>query len=86
MPRWEALHPEFVAALEKLAARDVTNAEAWRLLIPVAKRVGLPRPSYWMVRRRLIDERRLRELRRRDRDELRERVVDPLLIGRAPRL
>ena len=85
MPRWEPLHPEFVAALETLAARDITNAEAWRLLIPVAKRIGLPRPTYWMVRRRLMDERRLRELRRRDRDELQERVIDPLLIGRVPR-
>jgi hypothetical protein len=64
MPRWEPLHPEFIAALDTLAARDITNAEAWRLLIPVAKRIGLPRPTYWMVRRRLMDERRLRELRR----------------------
>jgi hypothetical protein len=85
MPRWEPLHPEFIAALDTLAARDITNAEAWRLLIPVAKRIGLPRPTYWMVRRRLMDERRLRELRRRDRDELQERVIDPLLIGRVPR-
>jgi len=86
MPRWEPLHPEFVAALERLAARDVTNAEAWRLLIPVAERIGLPRPTYWNVRRRLIEERRLRELRRRDRDELSERVIAPLVIGRVPRL
>jgi hypothetical protein len=85
MPRWEPLHPEFVAALEQLAARDVTNAEAWRLLIPVAKRIGLPRPTYWNVRRRLMVERRLRALRRRDRDELRERVIVPLVIGRVPR-
>src|SRR6266545_3340899 len=49
-------------------------AEAWRLLSPVAARLGTPRPSYSSVRRILLAE---RERKRRNSDEL-----DRLLAGR----
>ena len=57
MPRWEPLHPSIAAALESLAREDVAYAEAWRRLRPVAGQAGVPRPSYWRVRRFLEVER-----------------------------
>ena len=81
MPAGETLHPDFVAALRRLAAREVSYAEAWRLLIPVSTRLGLPRPSYFSVRRVLADERR----RTRVVDERREGFLADVLAGRMPR-
>jgi hypothetical protein len=75
--RWLPLHPEFTRAIRLLAPLDVPAAEAWRLLRPVAARIGLPRPTYDVVRRRLNDERRRLELREAARDD----VVTDLLAG-----
>jgi hypothetical protein len=86
VPRWEPLHWEFATALDRLAESDVEHAEAWRLLIPVAERIARPRPTYWRVRRYLLEARRRRALRQLDREALNERVVVRLLTGRAPRL
>ena len=86
MPRWEPLHPAFAAELRRLAKTDVPYAEVSRRLIPVAVRLDLRRPSYWQVRRFLAEERRRLELARRQREELVEKVVAPLLTGRVPRL
>jgi hypothetical protein len=81
MPRWPPLDEDFREALRILAGFEVGYAEALRALIPVAERIDRPRPSYWRVRRFLIDERR-----RRDRAaEVRNRVLSDLLQGRFPR-
>lgn len=76
---------EFEPALRRLAQTDVSYAEAWRALIPVARRLERPRPTYYAVRRFLEAEReRLREVadhKRRQQD----RIVAPLLVGRVPR-
>jgi len=85
MPRWSPVHPAFTFALRRLAKEDVPSAEALRRLIPIAERLGQPRPSYWWVRRFMIDERLRLELRRADRERLIERTVVPLLAGRVPR-
>lgn len=45
-------------------------AEMWRLLIPVAARAGVPRPSYWRVREFLIDERIRKAARVEDADAM----------------
>jgi len=55
-------------------------AEAWRLLTPVAARLGIPRPSYSSVRRILLAE---RERKRRNSDEL-DRLLADLFTGRFP--
>jgi len=86
MPRWPELHPHFTAELRQLARREVNNAEAHRALIPIAVELRLRRPSYWTVRRFLIAERERLAVRRRERERFEERVVIPLLSGRAPRL
>lgn len=79
-----AFHPpvrrEFVLALRVLACFDLSHAEAWRLLRPVAARIGVPRPSYSTARRILVAE---RERSRRRADEL-DRILAPILAGRAP--
>lgn len=72
--------PRFVLALRLLAVFDVSYAEAWRLLRPVAARLGIPRPSYYSVRRILKVE---RAQNRRRKDEL-DRLMSDLLTGRAP--
>ena len=82
MPRTEPLHPEFARALQILATIDVSYAEAWRLLRPVAARLDRPRPSYWLVRRVLEQERRRRE---RSHAQI-EAVVSDLLAGLVPRV
>ena len=48
------VHPGFVLALRVLDALGMPYAEAWRLLRPVAARLGIPRPSYSSVRRIVI--------------------------------
>jgi hypothetical protein len=82
IPRQEPLHPEFARALQILAATDVSYAEAWRLLRPVAARLDRPRPSYFLLRRALERERRHRE---RLRAHV-EQVVSDLLAGLIPRV
>ena len=79
-----AFHPpidrEFVLALRVLDAFDMPYAEAWRLLRPVAARLGVPRPSYSSVRRIVIAERRRK---RRRADDL-DRLLADLFTGRFP--
>ncbi|HEX6702936.1 MAG TPA: hypothetical protein VF101_19590 [Gaiellaceae bacterium] len=72
----------FVAALRSLDYRGLSYAEAWRLLLPVAERIGLPRPSYFSVRRTLIVERRRRARRKAAYD----RVLGAVIAGRVPSL
>jgi hypothetical protein len=71
---------EFVLALRILDAFGMPYAEAWRLLGPVAARIGTPRPSYSSVRRILIAE---RDRKRRNSDEL-DRLLADLFTGRFP--
>lgn len=78
----EPLHPEFARALRLLASVDISYAEAWRLLRPVSARLDRPRPSYWLVRRVLIEERRQRE---RSHERV-DAVVRDLLAGLVPRV
>jgi len=81
VPRAEPLHPDFARALQVLASVDVSYAEAWRLLRPVAARLDRPRPSYSRVRRALEHERRQRA---RSQANV-ERVISDLLAGLVPR-
>jgi len=74
------VHPEFVRALRILDAFGMPYADAWRMLVPVAARLGIPRPSYPTVRRVLIAE---RDRKRRTADEL-DRVLGDLFAGRSP--
>jgi hypothetical protein len=74
------VHREFVQALRILDAFGMPYAEAWRLLRPVAARLGIPRPSYSTVRRICIAE---RERKRRNADELDQLLAD-LFSGRFP--
>jgi hypothetical protein len=74
------VHREFVLALRVLDAFGMPYAEAWRLLSPVAARLGIPRPSYSSVRRIVIAE---RERKRRNSDEL-DRLLADLFTGRFP--
>jgi hypothetical protein len=74
------VHREFVLALRVLDAFGMPYAEAWRLLRPVAARLGIPRPSYSSVRRIVIAE---RERKRRNSDELGCLLAD-LFTGRFP--
>jgi hypothetical protein len=74
------VHREFVLALRVLDAFGMPYAEAWRLLRPVAARLGVPRPSYSSVRRIVIAE---RERKRRNSDEL-DRLLADLFTGRFP--
>jgi hypothetical protein len=74
------VHPEFVLALRVLDAFGMPYAEAWRLLRPVAARLGIPRPSYSTVRRIVIAERR----RKRENAELLDVLLADLFSGRFP--
>jgi hypothetical protein len=74
------VHPEFVRALRILDAFGMPYAEALRMLTPVAVRLGIPRPSYFTVRRVLIAE---RAGKRRNADDL-DRVLGDLFAGRSP--
>jgi len=80
-----SLDPLFEPELRRLAHTTATYTEAWRALIPVAKRLERPRPSYDSVRRFVAAEReRLRDAELR-RLRQQERVINPLLAGRIPR-
>jgi hypothetical protein len=74
------VHREFVLALRILDAVGLSYAEAWRLLAPVATRLGIPRPSYSSVRRIVIAD---RERKRQRADEL-DLLFSDLLKGRFP--
>jgi hypothetical protein len=80
--RYEPIHPEFRAALWLLSGAELSYAEAWRRLVPVAARIQESRPSYPTVRRVLIEQRR----ERRRRKERLEPVLVDLLKGRIPNL
>jgi hypothetical protein len=82
LPRGTPLHQDFVIALRVLDAFGLPYADAWRMLMPVAARCGVPRPSYSTVRRFLIEERG-RKARRSD--KLNEILYD-LFAGLVPRL
>jgi hypothetical protein len=74
------VHPEYVLALRVLDAFGMPYAEAWRLLIPVSTRLGVPRPSYSTVRRVVIAERR----RKQENAELLDLLLSDLFTGRFP--
>jgi len=78
--RWEPLHPDFVVAMRVLDALGLPYAELWRLLRPVAARLGIPRPTYARVRRFAIAERR----RQGEHNEALDRVLCDLFAGRSP--
>jgi hypothetical protein len=80
MPRAPVPHPDFVVALRLLARTNVPTADAWRLLEPTAARLGIPKPSYFTVRRVLRAE-RFRLRRRRERSDV---ILGELLAGRVP--
>ena len=63
---------------------DVSYAEALRRLIPLENRLGVPRPTYWLVRRRLRARRAEFERRRQERRELAEDVFVDLMKGLSP--
>jgi hypothetical protein len=72
---------EFVRALRQLDRRmNLSYAELWRRLAPVAADLGAPRPCYATVRDIV---QMLREFERRRRP-LRDDVVVKLLTGRIP--
>jgi len=58
MPRWPPTDPELLAAIDVLDALGMPYAELWRRLRPVARRIGCRQPTYWLVRRRAIENRR----------------------------
>ena len=78
MPRWDPVHPEFVQAIRILDAEGMPYAELWRLLRPVAARIGQPRPSYARVRRAVIVERRVKQWRKERIDRITSAMVKGL--------
>lgn len=76
------IHSEFRRALWVLSGTEISYAEALRRLVPVAARIGVPRPSYATVRRVLIEQR----LERRRRREVLDPLLTDLLVGRIPNL
>jgi hypothetical protein len=65
------------------AMTDLSHAEAWRRLSPIAGRLGVRRPSYPTVRRALLEHRYL-EMLRQARRSRREELAADLLAGRVP--
>jgi hypothetical protein len=82
VPRWEPIHPDYVVAMRVLDSFGMPYAELWRQLIPVAVRLGIPRPSYWRVRRFVIADRR----RQAKNTEALDRVMCDLFAKRLPGL
>lgn len=80
MPRWEPLHPDYVIAMRVLDAFGLPYAELWRQLIPVSARLGVPRPSYWRVRRFVIADRK----RKSTNTDALNRVLCDLFAQRLP--
>lgn len=73
--------PRLLHALGPLT--DLSHAEAWRRLAPVAGRLGVRRPSYPTVRRALLEQQLLEALRLA-RLEVRRDLIADLLSGRVP--
>jgi hypothetical protein len=84
VPRWPPLHPEYEAALDALARLEVSHAEALRRLIPLEERLGVGRPTYWTVRRRLEAERRRLDRRHAERRGLADEILRDLMVGLVP--
>ena len=80
VPRWPPLHPELVAAIHALDALGMPYAELWRLLRPVSARTGCRQPTYWMVRRRAIVERR----RKLERARAVAEIYGDMVTGKLP--
>jgi hypothetical protein len=80
VPRWEPLHEDYVVAMRVLDSFGMPYAELWRQLIPVSARLGIPRPSYWRVRRFVIVDRR----RKTHNTEALNRVLCDLFAYRLP--
>jgi len=80
VPRWEPLHVDYVIAMRVLDSFGMPYAELWRQLRPVSARLGIPRPSYWRVRRFVISDRR----RKGENTEALNRVVCDLFAGLSP--
>lgn len=79
------IQPGFEPELLRLARTNVTYADAWRALIPVARRLEQPRPTYDSVRRYMEAEReRIRDVEGRRRRQQQE-ILNPLLAGRIPK-
>ena len=85
MPRWEPVQPEFVRALQLLAALDCPYAEAYRRLRPLASRLDVPRPSYKRVTRIMREERRRIAARDAVLDEVLGDILTGYLFRRRPR-
>jgi hypothetical protein len=84
VPRWSPPHPDYAAALDALARMEVSYAEALRRLIPLEQRLGEPRPTYWLVRRRLSAARAELDRRRKERRQLAEDVFVDMMKGLSP--
>jgi hypothetical protein len=82
VPRGTPLHQDFVIALRVLDAFGLPYADAWRMLMPVAARCGVARPSYSTVRRFLIEERG----RKARRTGKLNQILYDLFAGLVPRL
>jgi hypothetical protein len=80
MARGIPLHPDYAAALRLLDAVDRPYAELWRMTGFLSPRIGEPQPSYFTVRRFLLEERRVKLARA----ALASAVLDELLRGTAP--
>jgi hypothetical protein len=80
VPRWEPLHRDYVIAMRVLDSFGMPYAELWRQLRPVAARLGIPRPSYWRVRRFVITDRR----RKTENTEALNRGLGDLFSYRSP--
>jgi hypothetical protein len=63
---------------------EVSYAEALRRLIPLERRLGEPRPTYWLVRRFLRAERAKLERRRTEQRRLAEDVFVDMMKGLSP--
>jgi hypothetical protein len=74
------MHPDFAVAMRVLDSFGLPYAELWRRLRPVSARLGVPRPSYWRVRRFVIADRR----RKTENSEALNRVLRDLFAGRSP--
>ena len=80
MARGTPIHHEFVIAILVLDGDGMPYAELWRLLRPVAARLGIPRPSYDEVRRLA---RETRPAKRRRKAEL-DLILSRTLAGLTP--
>ena len=69
-----------VEAIQVLDARGLSYADIRRALRPLAKRLGMPPPSYTTVRRIAITERSVVDVR----TEAADRILAKLLQGRLP--